>query len=444
MDEEGLLPEALEQALGAGPKPAFLYTIPTFQNPSGRTLSLERRERIVELAEQHDLLVLEDDPYGLVRFEGTAQPSLLDLDDGDRVVYASSFSKTVAPGVRVGYFILPAALRAGLEATSTSTYITPGLLGEATVYEFIRSGRFDSNLDRVRGLLGARRDAMLESLDAELGGTGATWSRPEGGYFVWLDVPGHGHRRAARPLHRRGRLVRRGRRLRRRAFDRAPRLQLRLAGRDPRGCAEASRAASGCDGALAARAAVRRRAPIVRVRRTTQITDVCAEKRTKCTVTFLLFSAMNATMYAPIRTRADHREPEPRLKGLARFGVDPLATQSHGRESTRLRAALRARAGVAGSSGACGVRREGALRVGAEGRTRHVRSQGTEACPPEVAICARHLRPLGHDLPCSAARPPWTCRPRWWILGPRPFDSSPSGHENAAISWRFDLAEICL
>ena len=82
----------------AAPKPAFLYTIPTFQNPSGRTLSLERRRRIVELAEQHDLLVLEDDPYGLVRFEGEPQPSLLDLDDGDRVVYASSFSKTVAPG----------------------------------------------------------------------------------------------------------------------------------------------------------------------------------------------------------------------------------------------------------------------------------------------------------------------------------------------------------
>ena len=190
MDEEGLQPEALEQALSTGSKPAFLYTIPTFQNPSGRTLPLERRRRVVELAEQHDLVVLEDDPYGLVRFHGTPQPSLLDLDDGDRVVYASSFSKTVAPGVRVGYFILPTALRAELEATSTSTYITPGLLGQATVYEFIHRGLFDTNLERVRQLLGARRNAMLESLDAELGGTSATWSRPDGGYFVWLDLPG--------------------------------------------------------------------------------------------------------------------------------------------------------------------------------------------------------------------------------------------------------------
>src|SRR6476661_3690402 len=144
MDDEGLDPDALADTLASGPRPAFLYTIPTFQNPSGRTLSLERRRRVVELARDHDLLVLEDDPYGLVRFEGTAQPSLLDLDEGDRVVYASSFSKTVAPGVRVGYFILPAVLRAELEAASTSTYITPGLLGEATVYEFIRSGRFES------------------------------------------------------------------------------------------------------------------------------------------------------------------------------------------------------------------------------------------------------------------------------------------------------------
>jgi DNA-binding transcriptional MocR family regulator len=190
MDEEGLEPAALEAALVEGEKPAFLYTIPTFQNPSGRTLSAERRRRIVELVRAHDLLVLEDDPYGLVRFEGEPQPSLLELEGGERVVYTSSFSKTVAPGIRVGYFILPAELRAGLEATSTSTYITPGLLGQAAVYEFTRRGNFDSNLARVRDLLRSRRDAMLEALEAEFGATSATWSRPEGGYFVWLDLPG--------------------------------------------------------------------------------------------------------------------------------------------------------------------------------------------------------------------------------------------------------------
>jgi DNA-binding transcriptional MocR family regulator len=190
MDEEGLRPDALEAALAEGAKPAFLYTIPTFQNPSGRTLSLERRRRIVQLARDHELLVLEDDPYGLVRFEGEREPSLFELDGGDNVVYASSFSKTVAPGLRVGYFVLPPPLRAELEATSTSTYITPGLLGQATVYEFVRRGNFDTNLERVRDLLCARRDAMLESLESALGGTDATWSRPQGGYFVWLELPG--------------------------------------------------------------------------------------------------------------------------------------------------------------------------------------------------------------------------------------------------------------
>jgi 2-aminoadipate transaminase len=189
MDEDGLLPEALEQALATGPKPAFLYTIATFQNPSGRTLSEERRRRVVELAEQHDLLVLEDDPYGLCRYEGTAPPTLFDLDreaGGERVAYASSFSKTVAPGVRVGYFVLPAPLAAQIEALAVSTYISPPFLTQATVYEFVSRGNFEPNLVRVNGLLRARRDAMLAALERDLP-EDATWSRPEGGYFVWLD-----------------------------------------------------------------------------------------------------------------------------------------------------------------------------------------------------------------------------------------------------------------
>ena len=190
MDEEGLDPNALEAALEGGEKPGFLYTIPTFQNPSGRTLTTERRRRIVELARAHELLVLEDDPYGLVRFEGEPEPSLLELEGGEHVVYTSSFSKTVAPGIRVGYFILPQDLRAELEATSTSTYITPGLVGQATVHSFVQGGRFESNVARVCDLLRVRRDAMLEALDRELAGSGATWSRPQGGYFVWLELPG--------------------------------------------------------------------------------------------------------------------------------------------------------------------------------------------------------------------------------------------------------------
>jgi DNA-binding transcriptional MocR family regulator len=187
MDDEGLDPDAFAEALARGPKPAFLYTIPTFQNPSGRTLSVERRHRIGELPREHDVLVLEDDPYGEVRFEGEAPPTMFSLDDG--VAYTSSFSKTIAPGLRVGYFIMPPSILSAVEGVANGTYISPPFMTQATVHEFLRRGNFEPNLERVRSLLGARRDAMLEALDREFAGR-ATWSRPEGGYFVWLEAPG--------------------------------------------------------------------------------------------------------------------------------------------------------------------------------------------------------------------------------------------------------------
>jgi len=186
-DDEGLDPDALERELRTGPPPAFLYLIPTFQNPSGRTLGEERRRRIVELAREHDLLVLEDDPYGLVRFEGEALPSLFELSGGE-ITYSSSFSKTIAPGLRVGWFVFPTELARQIEAAATSTYITPVLLGQATVHEFVSRGRFEPNLERVRRLIGMRRDAMLAALDRELPSLRIT--RPEGGYFLWAELDG--------------------------------------------------------------------------------------------------------------------------------------------------------------------------------------------------------------------------------------------------------------
>jgi 2-aminoadipate transaminase len=188
MDDDGLQVDALERALSEGEKPAFLYTIATFQNPSGRTLSPERRERVAELAREHSLLVLEDDPYGLVRYEGEPPPTIFDLEGGANVAYASSFSKTVAPGVRVGYFVLPVELAAQVEALAVSTYISPPFLTQATVHEFVQRGLFEPNLERINGLLKARRDAMLDALERHMP-EGASWSRPEGGYFIWLDLP---------------------------------------------------------------------------------------------------------------------------------------------------------------------------------------------------------------------------------------------------------------
>jgi DNA-binding transcriptional MocR family regulator len=192
MDDEGLDPDALEDELDRGGDVSFLYTIPTFQNPSGRTLSTERRRRLVSLVVERDLHVLEDDPYGLVRYEGEAPPALHALEGGGRVTFTSSFSKTAAPGLRVGWFVLPEVLVASYDDRVVSTSISPPLLPQAAIHELIESGRFEPNLDRIKGLLGARRDAMLEALERLELPEGATWSRPDGGYFLWLDL-GAGH-----------------------------------------------------------------------------------------------------------------------------------------------------------------------------------------------------------------------------------------------------------
>ena len=186
MDDEGLDPDALQAELERGGDMSFLYTIPTFQNPSGRTLSEERRRRIAELCRAHDLDVLEDDPYGLVRYEGTAPPALHALEGGLHVTFTSSFSKTVAPGLRVGWFVVPEALRSAYDDRAVSTYISPPLLPQAIVHELFARGAFDPNLERIRGILRAQRDAMQIALDEQLAGR-ATWSRPEGGYFLWVD-----------------------------------------------------------------------------------------------------------------------------------------------------------------------------------------------------------------------------------------------------------------
>jgi 2-aminoadipate transaminase len=186
-DDEGIDVDALEQELRRDPSPAFLYLLPTFQNPSGRTLPLERRRRLVELAREHDLTVLEDDPYGRVRFDGEPLPTLFELDGGENVLYSSSFSKIVAPGARVGYFVLPPDVAVALEGVAANVYLTPVLVGQATVYEFIRRGSLEPNIDRVSSLLRARRDAMLEALERDL--PDVRCSRPEGGYFLWLDLP---------------------------------------------------------------------------------------------------------------------------------------------------------------------------------------------------------------------------------------------------------------
>jgi DNA-binding transcriptional MocR family regulator len=187
MDDEGLDLDGLQAELRRGGDISFLYTIPTFQNPSGRTLGVERRTRLVELAREHDLAVLEDDPYGLVRYEGITPPSLHELEGGSLVTFTSSFSKTVAPGLRVGYFVVGADLAAAYDDRAVSTYISPSLLPQAVVFELIDRGGFEPNLERVCGLLRLRRNAMLDALDSAGLRADVSWSRPEGGFFLWID-----------------------------------------------------------------------------------------------------------------------------------------------------------------------------------------------------------------------------------------------------------------
>ncbi len=170
LDDEGLELDAVEAEVRRGGPISFLYTIPTFQNPSGRTLGAERRRRLAELAAEHGFDVLEDDPYGLVRYEGTSPPSLHELEGGARVTFTSSFSKTVAPGLRVGWFVVPEDLVAAFDERAVSTTISPPLLPQAVVHELFARGGFEPNLERIRGLLRARKDAMLAGARARAAG----------------------------------------------------------------------------------------------------------------------------------------------------------------------------------------------------------------------------------------------------------------------------------
>ena len=189
---DGLDLDRLRELATGSPRPKLLYVLPTFHNPTGRTLTLEQRHGLAELALDHDLLVFEDDPYGLLRVEGEALPCVHELlrerGGEDLVIFSSSFSKTVAPGLRVGYLVLPEGLVAPLEALVTRTYVSPPLLSQAQLHDFLAAGYFEKHLEFLRLFLRSRRDALLEVLEEEMPRE-AAWTRPAGGYFLWLELP---------------------------------------------------------------------------------------------------------------------------------------------------------------------------------------------------------------------------------------------------------------
>jgi DNA-binding transcriptional MocR family regulator len=187
MEADGMAVDVLEAACAAGRVPRLVYTIPNFQNPSGATLGLEKRRALVELAERHDILILEDDPYGALRFEGEPLPGLFELGGPDRVIFTSSFSKTVAPGLRVGFLVASARVAERLAAAASRTYISPALLAQGAVHRICAGGHLQGNIDRVTGLMRLRRDAMLDGLRHLPPETSCT--PPLGGFFCWLELP---------------------------------------------------------------------------------------------------------------------------------------------------------------------------------------------------------------------------------------------------------------
>ena len=187
LQADGLDVGALAEALEAGARPKLAHIIPTFQNPAGCTLSLDKRERLLELAERYDFTVFEDDPYLELRFEGESLPTMLSIDNSDRVVYASSFSKTVCPGIRVGYLVGPAAIIASINLIATNTYISPGMVAQAIVARFCNAGSLERSIETVKRALRERRDRLVAALEREL--PEATFSAPQGGYFLWVDLP---------------------------------------------------------------------------------------------------------------------------------------------------------------------------------------------------------------------------------------------------------------
>ncbi len=188
LEPDGIDVEALATALEAGARPVLAHIIPNFQNPAGCTLSLEKRRRLLELAREHSFTIFEDDPYVDLRFGGEGHPTMLELDGGEgNVIYASSFSKTICPGIRVGYLVGPKEDIAGIRKEATETYISPNMVAQGIVAEFCHSGAIGRSIETVRAALRERRDATCSALERHL--PDARFVVPEGGYFLWVDLP---------------------------------------------------------------------------------------------------------------------------------------------------------------------------------------------------------------------------------------------------------------
>lgn len=193
-DGEGMRIDLLRQTLAEldreGRRPKFIYSVPTFQNPGGVTLSLERRRELVALAREREILVLEDNPYGMLRYEGEPLPSLYSLDGGDYVLYAGTFSKILSPGIRIGWLCAPPPVMAKVVLGKQAADLCTSTLTQYFVGEFFGEGDWGSYIEQLNTIYRSRRDAMLEALERFFPAE-ASWSRPNGGLFVWATLPAY-------------------------------------------------------------------------------------------------------------------------------------------------------------------------------------------------------------------------------------------------------------
>ena len=191
MDEHGLVPQALCDAIAttraAGRTIKFLYTIPNFHNPAGVSLAPQRRSEILDICREADLLILEDNPYGLLGFDDEPYRALR-ADEAERVVYLGSFSKTFAPGFRVGWALAPHAVREKLVLAQESATLCPPIFSQLAVSSYLRDCDWQGQVKQFREMYRERRDALLDALDDQMP-PGATWTRPDGGFYVWLTLP---------------------------------------------------------------------------------------------------------------------------------------------------------------------------------------------------------------------------------------------------------------
>jgi DNA-binding transcriptional MocR family regulator len=186
LEPDGIDTDALAHELSAGVRPKLAHIIPNFQNPAGYTLSGVKREALIGLARAHGFTIFEDDPYVALRFSGESLPTMVSSAP-DVVVYASSFSKTVCPGIRVGYLVGPAELIARICKIATSAYISPNMVAQSIVYQFCRSGALERSIATVREALRERADVLCSALTEHL--PDARFVAPEGGYFLWVQMP---------------------------------------------------------------------------------------------------------------------------------------------------------------------------------------------------------------------------------------------------------------